>query len=334
MLNGKIRATLAATPLGQYLEPHELEMLMTYVKTITFSPDEIILQQGVYCDGLYIITEGLALLTARTLGSDATNIATLKKGDFIGEINLLIHEPSSMSIIATTQVKCILISNVYLDFLSAFFPDEKYKIILAIAKQICDRIKITHTKIVSFIDKSSMTSQPIVGRMIESLKKPTPISYEEAEIDLDKLHSMETFSIFNREEYAKLLKSAKLIKAAKHCSLIKEEESHSGCFIVLRGAVQSSIVYNNIVAKLSVIGPVLLFSSVSAVDPTSPSTVSYTTCEQAILLSFSQSELESIQRNNKLLWDKLFGLICKSLVALEKSVQKLDIRLNIELYNR
>ncbi len=329
-----VKNALLTTPWSQYLEPSELDMLMAHSNVVSFNPGDLIIEQGKYSSGIYIIVSGNAMLCAKTLDVKNTNIATLTKGDFVGEINLLVDEPYAISVIASTLVQCMHISNVYLNFLSLFYPETKYKILLALAHQICDRIKNTHKHIISILEHSDMTTQPFLGRVMTSLIKPNAISYEDAQISKDSLKSLEFFSFFTKEENEELLNQAMLIKAAKYCALINEGDKNPDCYIVLRGAVQSSIVHNHKVAKLSVIGPNILFCSISTVEAASISNVNFTTCEQTILLKITEATFNLVQKNNKQLWIKIFHLICKSLVALERSVQKLDIRLNVELYNR
>lgn len=332
MLSAEMKNALNATQLSHDLEQVELELLMSHINAVSFSAGDIILKQGNNSPGIFIIIEGTAIVTTRTLGSETTNIATLSVGDILGEISVLTNEPSSTSILASNSVRCLLITNVYLEFLSLYFPALSYKILLAITKQICSRLKNTCQRIVEFVEKSDMTTQPILGRVITSLTKAVSISYNE--VDLEQLKNKEFFSLFSKEEFEILLAHSKLIQAAKHCILIDEKDKDASCYIVIRGAVQSSIISNNVVAKLSVLGPTILFCGVSTIDAGSPSIINFTTCEQAILFKITPSDLDWIKHNNKQLWNKFFNLICKSLVALEKSVLKLNIRLKIELYNR
>ena len=82
------------------------------------------------------------------------------------------------------------------------------------------------------------------------------------------------------------------------------------------------------------IGPVTLFASIACINQDANFTITFTTCEPAILFKLAQEDLDYFQQQQPKLWFKIFELICKSLVELEKSMDKLDIRLNIEKYNR
>src|SRR5437773_1548655 len=118
----EIKTALFTTLLSQYLEPSELEMLMTHSNIVSFNTGYLI------------------------------------------------------SVIVTNLLQFMHISNIYLNFLSLFYPETKYKILLAITHQIFDRIKNTHNYIISILEKADMTKQPFLGRVITSLIKPSSIS--------------------------------------------------------------------------------------------------------------------------------------------------------------
>lgn len=334
MINAEIRSALLTTQLGQNLDASELDLLIAHSKYLVFSPGEVILQQGKQSEGMYIIINGTALVTAKILGEGGTYITTLQHGNLIGEISLIENGPAATSVLASSQVKCLLITNTYFEILSVMYPQTKYKITRVIAKEVCNRLKVLHRKITSFISHADMTARSMFSEVIKSLTRPTALSFEEAGINKAHIQKSDLFKSFSQEEFDELLAHASIIKVPKQCTLIQEGEKNSPCFLTLRGAVQSSIVENNKTAKLSVLGPYNFLCSISSVDETEASIVNYTSCERALLLKIMETDIIFIRENSIKLWNKLFDIICKSLVEIEKSAEKLDIRLNSELYNR
>lgn len=321
--------------LGKILDTEELKSFYTHNKILSFCSEDIILKQGTLSQGIFIIIDGNVIVSAKLLGEGITNLETLGPGNFFGEISFIENGLSTTSSSAASKVKCLFVSNQYINMLNAYFPQTKYKLYTAISKQICERLKKMHDKIIMNISTADMITKSLLGEFIHSLTKPAEMTFEKENIDIDTLQKSQSFSVFNPEEIKVLLKQAILLKAPKNCTLIHKIEKNDSCYIVIHGAVQSSIMYENKVAKLSVIGPSTLFTSVNYIDKNFSSfTITFTTCEQAVLFKLPESNLLIIQKNNPILWYKLFDLICRSLVALEKSVDKLDIRLNIESYNR
>lgn len=324
---------LEETDLTNYLDRQELEILLKNSQILSFSTGELILQQGKKIEGIYIIISGNVAVSARLMGQGGTNIEVLKAGNFLNEISFIEKGPSPTSYIANNEVQCLFISSVYFEMFSLYFPETKYKILYAITKQICARLKKMHGKVTTLITQSEMPSLSFLGRVVHSLNQPKQVVSINESI-LERLQKKTLFKSFTKEEVNELFQHTVLLEAAKNCKLIHVGEKNASCYIVIQGAVQSSIMQDNKLAKLSVIGPGTLFASIACIDNDSSFTITFVTCEQAILLKISESELNSIRSNNPQLWYKLFDLICGSLVALEKSIDKLDVRLHIETYNR
>lgn len=333
MLNAETNHSLYQD-LGQYLTTQELDMIASHNNMMSFTTDQIILQQGKFSQGIYLIISGTVTVSAKLLGEGTTNLETLKQGNFFGEASFIENIPSPTSITANSEVHCLFLNRTYMEFLSAYHPEIKYHLLHAICKQVCYRIKQVHDTIIKFISSSDMTTRPLFGEIIQSLTKPTEISPEESIEDIKQLHQFAIFEPFSQVDMAEILSRSTLLKAPKNCTLIHKGEKNAASYIVIHGAVQSSIVHAKTVAKLSVIGPATLFTCIHCTDSDSSYTITFTTCEQSILLKISENDLHFFQNDHPTIWYKLFDLICLSLVALEKSVDKLDIRLNIETYNR
>ncbi|GGI76562.1 Crp/Fnr family transcriptional regulator [Legionella impletisoli] len=334
-LNQDQTKALETGRLADYLKPEQIGMLVHQCKAFSFSKGQCIVRQGKPAEGVFIIVEGKVDIVARILGEGNTKIETLEHSGIIGGISFIEKGPSPTSAIAVTPVVCLFISSGFFDFLNAIDPDAKYKITKAINKQLCRSMKRTHDRAVKFITKSPMVSLSFIGRALQSVTEPTAFSpKDEDDPDIKAVLLNPLFYNFTNEEKSELLEHSYFIKAPKNCILIHEGEKKSSCFVVLHGAVQSSIMQNNKLAKLSVIGPGSLFAGVACIDKKSNFTISFITCESSVLFKLSEEHLNYFKQDKPIIWYKLFNLISQSLVALGKSINKLDVRLHIETYNR
>jgi len=316
------------------LDADELDMLIQHTKILAFNKGDVFIQQGSQHDELYIIIEGTVTVSAKILGHGIAKIETLGPGNFLNEVSFIMKAPSATSIVAGESLQCITITRAYFDFLDIYSPITKYKIIATLSKQICCRIRDIHTKLVKVIASLDMTTRSFVVEVIKSLNKPTMLTFEDVHESSNELKQSTLFKDFTDKEIELIMKSSEVISAKKNCLLIQENEIDRTCYIVLRGAVQSSIIQDSKVAKLSVIGPMILFCSISIIDHAALSTINFTTCENSILLKLTPEFLEQLRTTNTELWHKFYQLIGKSIISLERSMDKLDIRLNIETYNR
>ncbi len=331
-IEAKNNSLLTAKPF-QYLDHSELEMLLSYCKIIKFSKNELLVQQGKLSKGMYVLIKGKALITAKILGNDVLQLATLEQGNFIGEVGLMDKTPATITAIASEPLECLLITTAYFEMLALFFPKIKYKVTKAIAEEVCHRLKTTQKKIRLFMLESDMATRSLFSEVINSLSTPLPISFEKSGVDINKLQLSQVFQYINAEENNELLKFSNLIHTIPNCTLLKENAKNITYFILLAGAVTVNIVKDNKIAKIAVLGPISFFGSSSYIDEL-PSNLSYTTCERAMLLTFSETNFALLKEKNIQLWYKIFDSICKSFIHLEKLIDKLNIRLHSESYNR
>lgn len=334
MIDAEIKDKLLTTRFGQFLKPGEIHLLLKYCEIITFDRDKVILQQGKKSEGIYIIIEGSALVIAKVLGEGALELATLGHGNFIGEISIFENGQCATTVIATSQLTVLFIRHDVFNMFSLFFPEIKYQITRAISYEIIDRFKHLQDKIKKIMEESHMASISLFGAVIQSMHTSTTVTFDKMGFNLNDIKKLELFKLFTDNEFDEIIKMTDLIQAPNHCVLVTEQEFNPVCYIVLQGAVQSSIVHNNKFAKLTVLDPTSLFCTITVIDDKSPTIINYTTCERAILLKISGSYLVKIQKNNTTLWHKFFELIIKSFASMERAADKLDIRLHSEIYNR
>ncbi|HHF7374099.1 Crp/Fnr family transcriptional regulator [Legionella bozemanae] len=320
--------------IGDFLDPLELELLLKHAKISSFTAGETIVHQGKKADGVYVILEGTVRVTAQIMSEGVTNMEMLQPGYFFTVNSLIENTASSTSFIASDAVLCIHISSSYFELLADDFPETRYKILQVVAQQICNRLKTIHDIITSFISNSDMTSLSFFERIIHSLNQPKKIIFEESKIDKREIENLLSLKSFTQDEIDILLKQFIILNAPKNCKLVNEGDNTASCYLVIYGAIQSCIIQDSKLAKLSVIGPGTLIASIGCIEKNVPFHFTFVTCEQTILCKLTEATIQRIKESNPQLWYKLFNLIFGSLVALKKSIYKLDIRLHIENYNR
>lgn len=323
---------LEATFLHHYLTHRDLQKLFERNQNVSFQKNELILKQGKIANGIYLVLSGTVEVRARIMGEGNTKIGTLSPGEFLGEISFIEKGPSTTSAIAKTEVDCLWITPTFLNLLCSYYPQLRYKILQALTNQICRRLKLTHDKVKAEISGTGMISQSFFGKVIYSLTQPREINKKD--VEAYTLPTTNFFALLTPIEIEYLFEHVTFYDAPKNCVLIHEGQKTASCFVMIQGAVQSSITHNNKIAKLSVIGPGSLFAGIACVDNNSEFTITFTTCEPAILVRIDEKKLAFLKNEKKELWYKIFELITTSLVALRKSIDKLDIRLHIEKYNR
>jgi len=334
-MNHDLKLTiLQKTVFANVLNTQEMALLAHHINEDNFKQGDFIIKQGQKSHGMYIIIEGKAMVTAKVLGSGSTNLENLTEGSLVGEKTIIDHSPYSISVIALEDVNCLHIPNNYFEMLFYLFPETKYKITELLVKFICESLKNQHANILNRMQKIEITPQSMLGQVIKTFHQPNIITFPETQIKFEDLLKTDIFKTYSGEELDTLFSFADIIHAPKLCTLIRSGESKSSCYIILRGAVQASVVQNNKFAKLHVKGPMSLFCSITYILNDTPALFNYTSCEQAILLRISYEKIQMIKSEKLTLWYKIYDDVAKSFASLIQFADKLEVRLNSETYNR
>lgn len=105
-LEGRIEA-LRRVELFHTLTDEERQELALRMNEAPFVRGEAMTRQGAKAHWLYIMTSGEAEVRVAVDGSGLSEkVATLKGGDFFGEMGLMLGEPRMATVIATTEVEC------------------------------------------------------------------------------------------------------------------------------------------------------------------------------------------------------------------------------------
>jgi putative peptide zinc metalloprotease protein len=98
------RARLAELPLFRGTSPRELDRLASCMLVTRYAAGDVIVRQGDPGDRFYVISEGEAEVERQTDGS-RRSLATLKRGDFFGEMALLSGEPRTATVRAISPIE-------------------------------------------------------------------------------------------------------------------------------------------------------------------------------------------------------------------------------------
>jgi CRP-like cAMP-binding protein len=90
-----------------------------------FGQDERILREGLTGSGFYVILEGEVAIRA-----GGRDVAVLARGDFFGEVSVLLGEPPSADVVALRPVRCLQLAGPALKSFLLTYPDVMYRILL------------------------------------------------------------------------------------------------------------------------------------------------------------------------------------------------------------
>ncbi len=128
-----ITETLAGLAIFADLSRPELERVAHSLEERYFAADERVLREGLSGSSFFIILEGEAAVVA---GGERVN--TLRRGDFFGEVSVLLGEAPVADVIASRPLRCLALPGQLLkDFLQTN-PRVCYRILVAEARKLAN----------------------------------------------------------------------------------------------------------------------------------------------------------------------------------------------------
>ncbi|MCX7959612.1 MAG: cyclic nucleotide-binding domain-containing protein, partial [Deltaproteobacteria bacterium] len=102
-------------PIFDMLNMSELKIVYSMCTEKSYKAKDVLIKSGVMPDGLFVIREGIVDVV---VGDNI--VASLKDGDYIGEMSMILNEPPSASCIAHSAVKAYIINrNRFMDMLES-----------------------------------------------------------------------------------------------------------------------------------------------------------------------------------------------------------------------
>ena len=123
--------TLARLSLFADLSHPKLEGLAHAASEEVFAQGQRVLRQGMTGGSFYVILEGDAGVVI-----DGTERAKLTRGDFFGEISILLDEPPAADVVATTVLRCLTIPDNELKAFMLSQPSVMYRMLQVEARRL------------------------------------------------------------------------------------------------------------------------------------------------------------------------------------------------------
>ena len=135
-----IYTVLKRIPIFRGLNNREIKMVERILHRRTYQEGEVIFREGEPGVGMYIIESGSVY---STLGKEKKTLAVLSKGDFFGEMALLLESPRTATATAASPLKMLGFFQPDLFHLLETQPRTGNKILIRLAQMIAERLRQT-----------------------------------------------------------------------------------------------------------------------------------------------------------------------------------------------
>ena len=127
----QILDALASLTLFSDLDRPQLQAVAHTMSEESFPVGQRILRQGFSGGGFFVILEGDVAVRV-----DGEEVASLGKGDFFGEISLLLGEPPIADIVATAPVRALQLAGPDLRAFLLAYPVVMYRMLQAVSRRL------------------------------------------------------------------------------------------------------------------------------------------------------------------------------------------------------
>ncbi len=127
----ELTGILAGLSLFADLSRPQLEAVVHTLEDEYFGEGQRILRQGFSGSNLYIILSGEAAVFV-----NGTQRATLARGDFFGEISVLLGEAPAADVVAVRPLRCLVLSASDVEPFLMAYPKVTYRMLQAEARRV------------------------------------------------------------------------------------------------------------------------------------------------------------------------------------------------------
>lgn len=113
------------------LSAPQLEAIIHIFDERMFAEGETVLHQGLSGSGFFVIVDGEALVQV-----DGTERARLSRGDFFGEVSILLGVPSIADVVAARQLRCLVLAGSRVESFLVTHPKVMFRMLQAQARRL------------------------------------------------------------------------------------------------------------------------------------------------------------------------------------------------------
>ncbi len=123
----RARDSLAQVPLFAGLPPRHLKRIGDLTEEVRFMEGATVVRQGDAGDTFFVILEGEAGVVL-----SGEELTTLQRGEFFGELSVLLGEPPASDIVAKTTLRCLVIPGPQLRSFLLAHPEVMLQMLLSV----------------------------------------------------------------------------------------------------------------------------------------------------------------------------------------------------------
>ncbi|MCB0833685.1 MAG: cyclic nucleotide-binding domain-containing protein [Bacteroidetes bacterium] len=139
----------------QGLETRDINKVLKVASGKKYESGEIVFSEGDLGDSFYLIIEGSVRVEKKLVDGKIGEVASLRSGDYFGEMSLLDGEPRSATVMAAELSKLLEIKNS--QFIKIIMNDDNFarKVLWAFCTTFARRLRATNMLLANFAQRQT-----------------------------------------------------------------------------------------------------------------------------------------------------------------------------------
>ena len=125
-----VDALASFTLFADLTDPQLIGIVHTFEEAV-FAEGERVLRQGLTGSGFYVILEGDAAVVI-----DGTERARLARGDFFGEVSIVLGESPTADVVALRPLRCLVLAGSRVEGFLVDHPKVTYRMLQVMARRL------------------------------------------------------------------------------------------------------------------------------------------------------------------------------------------------------
>jgi CRP-like cAMP-binding protein len=229
------------------MSPEERAAVSALMRPVTFAAGEHIVESNVAALGLYVIEAGRVRYQIRHPGDTHQQVGEPTAGDVLAEISLAVRIPAPVSAVALEETRTWLLEAGVVDGLRRQTSPLAFAILGAMARTTCARVRYVMGLVVGEPVPPGRADAPEPP----SLAPGSPMS----EADLAQLAILPLFRGVAPAPLAREAAVFRRLELQRGEPLYAEGETSRGLYVVVRGAMETSVQRGGEKRRLGIAGP-------------------------------------------------------------------------------
>jgi CRP-like cAMP-binding protein len=291
------------------MSPEERAAVSALLRPVTFAAGEHLVESNVVPLGLYVIEAGRVRFQIRLPGDTQEPVWEARAGDVLGELSLTLRTLAPVSAVALEETRTWLLEAGVVDGLRQQTSPLAFAILGAMARTMCARVRYVIGIVVGEpAPPGGAEASEHRSRRPSSPSSPSCPSYPILESDLAQLAILPLFRGVGPAQLAREAAVFRRLELQRGDPLYTEGEASRGLYVVVRGAMETSVQRGGEKRRLGIAGPGRLVGELAFVSGR-PHVTDAAAKERATLLALDPAAFEALREACAPLALRLFDLV-------------------------